>query len=97
MTVVVEVRFDCDMYDLTEEQRDTLLDTNESLKPDVGLGYEGKAAITFESNEDDATMWGEAVAAQARQLGLTVLDVEVLSEEEYANRAWDEVEVNPNG
>lgn len=99
MTSIVEVRFDCTMQDLTREQVEGLLKAHDSdLNIDVGLGYGGKAAVTFDVEDlNNATALAEQVAQTSRDLGLTVTDTEVLSEEEYAERAFDEAEVDPNG
>lgn len=99
MSQIAEVRFDVDPHDLTPEQIEGILKAHDgTLDIDVGLGYNGKAAVTFDvprstSGEDFAGQ----VAETARGLGLTVTEVEVLSEEEYSTRAWAEVEVDPNG
>lgn len=99
MSQVVEIRFDCEPHDLTPEQVRGLLEAHDDeLNLDVGLGFEGKAAVTFDLEDgSNGETWAETVAGTARSLGLTVVDTEVLSEEEYTNRAWGEVEVDPNG
>ena len=98
MTKIVEVRFDCAPLDLTPHQVEGLLKAYDSdLDIDVGLGYEGKAASTFEAADDHAEAFGERVATTARELGLTVLDVQILSEEAYEKRAWNEAGIDPNG
>jgi hypothetical protein len=98
MTKIVEVRFDCEPHALTPHQVEGLLKEYDSdFDIDVGLGFEGKAATTFETADNLAKEMGERVAQTARDLGLTVLDIQVLSEEAYEQRAWNELGIDPNG
>lgn len=98
MTKIVEVRFDCEPHDLTPHQVEGLLKVYDSdFDIDVGLGYENKAASTFQVADSLAQEMGERVAQTARDLGLTVLDIQVLSEEAYEKRAWNESGIDPNG
>ena len=98
MSKIVEVRFDCEPHDLTPHQVEGLLKEYDSeFDIDVGLGYENKAATTFEVDDVHAEAIGERVAQTARDLGLTVLDIQVLSEEAYEQRAWNESGIDPNG
>lgn len=91
-TKVVEVRFDAEVHDLTEEQVFGLLsefDPDYSIS--VGLGYGGKASsVLFQVAADNAVQTGERVKAVSEALGLTVTDIEVLDPDEYEERALAE-------
>jgi hypothetical protein len=98
---VVEVRFDCEPHEISEAQVDALLKTHDkNLDIDVGLGYENMGAATFstEAAEHVARNLGESVANTARGAGLSVLDIVILTDDEYEARAWSEFEEDePDG
>lgn len=93
MSNVVEVRFDCGPYDMSEKQVFGLLRAFPDEEISVGLGYAGQAAaVVLDVAPDDAEALSDLVADKARALGLTVTHTEVLSADEYEQRGLAEAE-----
>jgi hypothetical protein len=91
---VVEVRFDCGLHDLTEDQILGLLqEFDDEWQISVGVVYGGGAGVVIlEVPSERADSLAEEVATKSRELGLTVTVVESLPYDVYAARAWEEVD-----